>query len=44
MFGAYLQKRAAERGEPFRPFDLATGYRLYVDGKPRFDGVQPACG
>ena len=40
MFNEYLQKRAAERGEPFRPFDLTTDYRLYVDGKPRFDGVR----
>src|SRR4030095_7514291 len=40
MFEEYLQKRAKERGEPFRPFDLATDYRLYVDGKPRFDGVR----
>jgi beta-phosphoglucomutase-like phosphatase (HAD superfamily) len=40
MFDEYLQKRAEERGEPFRPFDLATDYRLYVDGKPRFDGVR----
>ena len=40
MFDEYLQKRATERGEPFRPFDLATDYRLYVDGKPRFDGVR----
>ncbi len=40
MFDAYLQQRAAERGEPFRPFELATDYRLYVDGKPRFDGVR----
>ena len=40
MFDAYLQKRAAARGELFRPFDLATDYRLYVDGKPRFDGVR----
>ena len=40
MFDEYLQKRAAERGEPFRPFDMATDYRLYVDGKPRFDGVR----
>jgi beta-phosphoglucomutase family hydrolase len=40
MFDAYLQRRAVERGEPFRPFDLATDYRLYVDGKPRFDGVR----
>ena len=40
MFDAYLQQRAAERGEPFRPFEIATDYRLYVDGKPRFDGVR----
>jgi beta-phosphoglucomutase family hydrolase len=39
-FDEYLQKRANERGEPFCPFDLATDYRLYVDGKPRFDGVR----
>jgi beta-phosphoglucomutase family hydrolase len=40
MFDPYLQKRAVERGESFRPFDIATDYRLYVDGKPRFDGVR----
>jgi beta-phosphoglucomutase family hydrolase len=40
MFDEYLQRRATERGEAFRPFDLATDYRLYVDGKPRFDGVR----
>ena len=40
MFDAYLQQRAAERGEPLRPFEIATDYRLYVDGKPRFNGVR----
>jgi beta-phosphoglucomutase family hydrolase len=40
MFDEYLQKRAAQRGEAFQPFDLANDYRLYVDGKPRFDGVR----
>jgi beta-phosphoglucomutase family hydrolase len=40
IFDEYLQKRAAERGEPFRPFDVATDYGLYVDGKPRFDGAR----
>jgi beta-phosphoglucomutase family hydrolase len=40
MFDEYLQKRAAQRGEAFRPFDIATDYRLYVDGKPRYDGVR----
>src|SRR5437870_7852376 len=40
MFDEYLKKRATQRGEPFRPFDPATDYRLHVDGKPRFDGVR----
>ena len=40
MFDEYLQKRAGERGEQFCPFELATDYRLHVDGKPRFDGVR----
>ncbi len=40
MFDEYLRKRAEQKGEVFRPFDLATDYRLYVDGKPRFDGVR----
>jgi len=40
MFDEYLQKRASDKGETFRPFDLTTDYRLYVDGKPRFDGVR----
>ena len=32
MFDQYLQKRAGERAEAFRPFDLATDYRLYLEG------------
>jgi len=40
MFDEYLQKRAAHRDETFRAFDLTTDYLLYVDGKPRFDGVR----
>ena len=40
MFDEYLQYRATQRGEPFHPFDIATDYRLYVDGKPRDDGVR----
>src|SRR3974390_1063030 len=40
MFDNYLRKRATELGETFRAFDLAADYRLYVDGKPRFDGVR----
>jgi beta-phosphoglucomutase family hydrolase len=40
MFDEYLRKRAAELGEAFRPFDSGADYRLYVDGKPRLDGVR----
>jgi len=40
MFDEYLRKRTGESGEAFRPFDIATDYRLYVDGKPRDDGVR----
>ena len=40
MFDEYLQKKAALRGEEFRAFDIATDYLMYVDGKPRFDGVR----
>jgi beta-phosphoglucomutase family hydrolase len=40
MFDEYLKRRAAQNGEESRPFDIATDYRLYVDGKPRYDGVR----
>ncbi len=40
MFDEYLRKRAIQSGEAFRPFDPGADYRLYVDGKPRFDGVR----
>jgi len=40
MFDEYLQQRATQRGEIFKPFDLVTDYRLRVDGKPRYDGVR----
>jgi beta-phosphoglucomutase family hydrolase len=40
VFDEYLRKRAEQNGSAFRPFDLATDYRLYVDGEPRFDGVR----
>jgi len=40
MFDEFLEKHASRRGEPFKPFEIATDYRLHVDGKPRFDGVR----
>ena len=39
-FDEYLKKRAAETNEPFKPFDLEQDYLLYVDGKPRYEGVK----
>jgi len=44
MFDEYLQNRAAQRGDAFRPFDIAVDYRLYVDRKPRYDGVRDFLG
>jgi beta-phosphoglucomutase family hydrolase len=35
----FLERRAADMGEPFVPFDIDADYRRYVDGKPRHDGV-----
>ena len=40
MFDDYLARRATARGEPFRPFDINSDYRRYVDGRPRYEGVQ----
>lgn len=39
LFDDFLSARARQTGEPFRPFDVATDYPDYVDGKPRFDGI-----
>jgi beta-phosphoglucomutase family hydrolase/RpiB/LacA/LacB family sugar-phosphate isomerase len=40
MFDEYLQERSKETGSPFRPFEVTTDYKSYVDGKPRYDGVR----
>ena len=40
VFDEYLQKCAAKEDTPFQPFEIATDYRLYVDGKLRYDGVR----
>ncbi|MEV0397450.1 HAD family hydrolase [Polymorphospora rubra] len=39
-FDAYLRRRSAATGEPFRPFDPGPDYHRYVDGRPRADGVR----
>jgi len=40
LFDHYLRQRAAPESQPFRPFNLSTDYRRYVDGKPRYAGVK----
>jgi HAD superfamily hydrolase (TIGR01509 family) len=40
MFDSYLQERAHQHGEGFVPFDPVRDYDEYVDGKPRYEGVQ----
>jgi alpha,alpha-trehalase len=39
LFDDFLAARAGERGEPFVPFEVATDYVAYVDGRRRYDGV-----
>jgi beta-phosphoglucomutase family hydrolase len=39
-FDEFLKRRAEAREQIFVPFDIGDDYRQYVDGKPRFDGVQ----
>jgi len=40
MFDDFLRRRAEQTGEEFRPFEIETDYKEYVDGKPRYDGVR----
>jgi beta-phosphoglucomutase family hydrolase len=40
MFDHYLRERARRSNEAFVPFDPVRDYDEYVDGKPRYDGVQ----
>lgn len=40
LFDDYLYQRAKKSGQEYVPFDLDHDYRKYVDGKPRYDGVQ----
>ena len=40
MFQAYLDARADREGSSFERYDPDRDYRLYIDGKPRYDGVR----
>ena len=39
-FDDFLSRYAARKGIAFQPFDRGDDYRIYVDGKPRLDGVR----
>lgn len=40
MFDEYLKQREERDGEPFKEFTYENDYLTYVDGKPRYKGVQ----
>jgi len=40
LFDEYLKERERRGEGSHRPFEIGTDYRQYVDGKPRYDGVQ----
>jgi beta-phosphoglucomutase family hydrolase len=40
MFDDFLRQWAADHGQEFVPFDKVRDYDEYVDGKPRYEGVQ----
>jgi beta-phosphoglucomutase family hydrolase len=40
VFDEFLERRAANSGAEFQPFDIESDYARYVDGKPRYDGVR----
>jgi alpha,alpha-trehalase len=40
LFDTYLENRAARENQEYIPFDADKEYRTYVDGKPRYDGVE----
>ncbi|MFH1118705.1 MAG: HAD-IA family hydrolase [Bacteroidota bacterium] len=40
MFDDFLRERAAKQGEPFQEFTHTGDYLPFVDGKPRYKGVE----
>ena len=40
VFDEFLKQRTEKTDELFQPFDLQNDYKLYVDGKMRYAGVQ----
>ena len=39
-FDTFLKRHSSESGNEFIPFDIESDYLLYVDGKPRYEGVR----
>lgn len=40
MFDEFLLSIEKESGKHYKPFDLEEDYKIYVDGKPRYQGVE----
>lgn len=40
MFDSYLQQREQQERKTYEPLSIATDYRKYIDGIPRYDGVR----
>lgn len=40
MFDEFLKIYYEKKGEPFKPFSIDVDYTEFVDGKPRYEGVQ----
>jgi beta-phosphoglucomutase family hydrolase len=40
LFDDYLDELGKRKGIHYRPFSIEEDYRIYVDGKPRYAGVQ----
>jgi len=40
MFDDYLRQRGKQEGRVYEPLHIATDYRQYIDGIPRYDGVR----
>jgi len=40
MFDQYLQQATQDSAQPYAPFNLEDDYHIYIDGKPRYQGVK----
>lgn len=40
LFDNFLKQYSKDTSIPFQPFDIQSDYRKYVDGKPRYEGVE----